>query len=463
MASIFFLGAAGTVTGSKHLLESNGRRILVDCGLYQGQKQLRLRNWQPLPVKPSEIDCIVLTHAHIDHTGYLPVVVRDGFRGRILATSATKDLSQLMLPDSGHLQEEEARFANKAGYSKHHPALPLYTAAQAEEAASRIETFEYGQRTQLFPGIAMTAHRAGHILGSATITFELDEEPRRHIVVFTGDLGRYDAPIITDPDPVPVATTLVVESTYGDRDHGAVQPREALCEAINRVAQRKGVIVIPAFAIGRTQEVLYDIHELEKAKRVPQFDVFVDSPMAIDATPIYLKHKEDHDEEMRRKLESGERVFFCAGVKFTRTVEESKRINDVKSNAIIISASGMATGGRVTHHLKQRLPDPNSTVLFVGYQAEGTRGRLMLQGAKEIKMLGEFVPVRAEILEVSGFSAHADRGEMGRWLTGFSKAPDRVVCVHGEPNGLQGMKQYIESHRPGWKAHVPQYLERLEL
>ena len=459
MASIHFLGAAGTVTGSKFLLEHEGRRVLIDCGLFQGKKELRQRNWEPLPVPASSLDAIVLTHAHIDHTGGLPRVVREGYNGSVYCTPGTRDLSALLLPDSAHLQEEEARYANKVHYSKHRPALPLYGVRDAQRAVSLMETFGYERPKQILPGITLTFHRAGHILGSAVCAFELKSTGQR--VVFSGDLGRYNAPILRDPQGVSAATTLVVESTYGDRTHGETRPHDALCNAVKGAFDCGGVVVIPAFAIGRTQELLYHLRNLEEEGRLPVVDVFVDSPMACDATPIYLAHPEEHDLGMSSIVDRGAMPLATRRTHFVTSAQESKQLNQFRGPGIIISASGMATGGRVLHHLKHRLPDARNTVLFVGYQSEGTRGRRLLDGEKEVKIHGQFVPVAAEIRTVSGFSAHADWQETMRWMESFQSPPRQTLLVHGEPSALEGLKGRVESQ--GWKAYVPRYLERVEL
>ena len=463
MATLQFLGAAGSVTGSKHVLTANGKRLLVDCGIYQGKKELRERNWQPLPIAPKDVDFTVLTHAHIDHTGYLPIFVRDGYRGRLLTTPSTKDLLGLLLPDAGRLQEEEAAMANKMGYSKHSPAKPLYTEEDARRCLPLLDTIAYEEKRQLWQGVSVTFRSAGHILGSATIEVDVEEPGKPPLrVLFSGDIGRYDAPVIPDPVPVRDADVLLVESTYGDRLHGDVAPKEALARALGDAVKRGGAIVIPSFAVGRAQDLLYYLRELENEGRVPSLDVFLDSPMAVDATPIYAKHLEEHDAAMQALLKSGVKPFAPRKVHFTRTRDESKRINGVKQ-CIIISASGMATGGRVLHHLKQRLPDAKSTILFVGYQGEGTRGRLMLDGAKTVKMMGEEVPVVAHVECVHGFSAHADYQEIMRWMNGFAKPPKQIFCVHGEDPGLTAMKKHIEDRGPGWSAHIAKYLEKVEL
>ncbi|AGC46137.1 hypothetical protein MYSTI_04848 [Myxococcus stipitatus DSM 14675] len=459
MATLHFLGAAGTVTGSKFLLEHDGQQVLVDCGLFQGQKELRQRNWQPLPLPARELDAIVLTHAHIDHTGGLPRVIREGFDGPIFTTSGTRDLTALLLPDSAHLHEEEARYANKEGYSRHHPALPLYTVADAERAVGMMETFGYGRPKEIVPGITLTFYRAGHILGSAVCVFDLKSTRQR--VVFSGDLGRYNAPILRDPQSVDSATTLVVESTYGDRQHRDLNPMDALCEAVQGAFDRGGVVVIPAFAVGRTQELLYHLRHLEEAGRIPEVEVYVDSPMACDATPVYLAHPEEHDLVMKSLVERGVSPLATKRTRFVTSARESKALNQVQGPAVIISASGMATGGRVLHHLKHRLPDARNTVLFVGYQSVGSRGRRLLDGEKEARIHGQLVPVAAEIRTVSGFSAHADWTETMRWMEGFDSPPRQTLLVHGEPEALEALRRRVQSR--GWSAYVPGYLEKVEL
>jgi metallo-beta-lactamase family protein len=459
MATLQFLGAAQTVTGSRFLLEHDGKRLIVDCGLFQGSKELRLRNWAPSPVDPKSIDAIVLTHAHIDHTGGLPRVVKEGFKGPVFCTGGTRELSALLLPDSAHLQEEEARYANKERFSKHHPALPLYTVEDAQATLKLFESFAYERTREIVPGITLTFRQAGHILGSAICVFELKSTKQR--VVFTGDLGRRNAPILNDPESVDSATTLICESTYGDRTHGNQQPVDALAEAVNAAVNRGGVVVIPAFAIGRTQEVLYHLHNLEKAGRIPVLPVFVDSPMAVDATPIYLAHREEHDLDFTAAEKDGGSPLCTKKTTFTRSVEQSKAINNLKGPGIIISASGMATGGRVLHHLKYRLPHAQNTVLFVGYQSVGTRGRRMLEGEKEIRIHGELVPVRAALVQVSGFSAHADWQETLMWMDGFKTPPKQTLLVHGENPALTALSERVKAR--GWNTYVPRHLETVEL
>ncbi len=458
MASIQFLGAAETVTGSRFLLMHDQKRVLIDCGLFQGPKAIRERNWQRWPIEPATVDAVVLTHAHIDHTGGLPRFVKDGFRGPVYCTYGTRDLSALMLPDSARIQEEEARYANKRGYSKHSPALPLYTEQDARAALRRFESFGYDLVKEIVPGIRLRFVRAGHILGSAICIFDLVSSKQR--VVFSGDLGRYNAPILRDPDSVTSATTLLVESTYGDREHGPQKPIDDLADIVNATAKRGGALVIPAFAIGRTQELLYLLRQLEVQKRVPTLPVFVDSPMACDATPLYLAHTDDHDVDMLRDSEQSsalatEKTTFC------RTPNQSKAINAVKGPCVIISASGMATGGRILHHLANRVGDARNTILFVGYQSIGTRGRRLLDGEKQLKIHGTLFDVHAEIRKVSGFSAHVDWKELLQWMDGFETPPKQTLLVHGEPSALTALRARVEAR--GWTASIPQHLETVEL
>ncbi len=463
MASIQFLGAAGTVTGSRYLVRAAGRQVLVDAGLFQGQKELRLRNWAPFPVDPGSIDAVVLTHAHLDHSGALPLLWRQGFRGPAFCTSATRDLATLLLPDSGRLQEEEARFANEKGYSKHAPrALPLYDGADAVAALSLLVPAPYRRRLEVVPGVAATFHRAGHILGSATVEMEIAEggQPARR-VLFSGDLGRYGAPILPDPEPATAAEAVLVECTYGDRTHPAEPPAEALRREVTAAVARGGALLVPAFAIGRTQEILFLLRELEGKGLVPRLPVFVDSPMAVDATPIHLAHREDHDEEMRRLFREGVEPLRPARLAFARSPEQSKAINRVEGPCVIISASGMATGGRVLHHLARRLPDPRTTVMLVGYQAAGTRGWSLQNGARAVRIHGEEVPVRATVVSLSGFSAHGDKDEVDRWLGTLPAPPRRVFCVHGEPPALAATAQRLAAR--GWEARVARDREEVDL
>ena len=450
--TIRFLGAAGTVTGSMHLVTANGRRVLLDCGLFQGLKELRLRNWRDFPFDPGSLDAVVISHAHIDHTGALPLLVKRGYRGPIHCTNATVDLLGVLLPDSAHLQEEDAERANRHGYTKHDPALPLYTAADAQQALSQLKAAPpYGQSFPVAGDIIVTYRHAGHILGAATVDVKLGSGPR---IVFSGDLGRYDRPILPDPDAVAEADVLLVESTYGDRVHPPGTDDE-LANVVKATADRGGVLVVPAFVVDRTQELLWMLHHLEDAGRIPMLPVYVDSPSATDVTEIYLHHPEDLDEECLAELRHGQAPLHTAHCTFVKTVEDSKRLNDLRGPAIIISASGMATGGRILHHLAHRLPDPKATVLLVGFQALGTRGRTLQDGAKTLRLFGEDVPVQARVETIHGLSAHADQNEILRWLGGFKQAPRTTYLVHGEPPAAKALGDLIAS-RLKWNTQVAQ-------
>ncbi len=461
MAKITFLGAAGCVTGSKYLIEANGKRLLVDCGLFQGTKELRLRNWDRLPEDPSTFDWVLLTHAHLDHTGYLPRLLRDGFHGPIFANPATRELCSILLPDSAHLQEEDAEHAAAHGYSKHSPPLPLYTQEEVEPVLKRFRDIPRCEPFTIAPEFLVRPHDAGHILGSTSLELTITENGKPTVVLFSGDVGRYDQPILKDPEPPPRTDYLLCESTYGDRDHPTDSPYDALADVINRVAKRGGVIVIPAFAVGRTQLLMYVLRQLEDAQRIPRLPVYVDSPMAINVTSLYMDHHEDHNLEFTRE-ESGGDPLNAHQVHMTRSAEESKQINDVTTPCIILSASGMATGGRVLHHLARRLPDPRNAVLLAGFQAEGTRGRALLDGAKTLHIYGEDVPVRAEVVELGQFSAHAGRSELLRWLTGMPAAPRLTFIVHGEPVAANALQTAIQSQK-GWRVTVPAYRQSFVL
>jgi metallo-beta-lactamase family protein len=461
MAKLTFLGAAGTVTGSKYLVEAEGKRLLVDCGLFQGLKELRLRNWAPLPQKPATFDWCLLTHAHLDHTGYLPRLVHDGFRGPIFADLATIELCNLLLPDSAHIMEEDAQNATRGGYTKHDPALPLYAPADVEPVLNAFREIPRSDSFTISPQFTVRPHDAGHILGSSSLELTITENGKKTVVLFSGDVGRYDQPILKDPDAPPRCDVLLCESTYGDRDHPADSPEDALADVVNRVAKRGGVIVMPAFAVGRTQTIMYIIRELENANRIPRLPVFVDSPMAISVTDIYMRHKEDQDQAFLEEFKHGNPLD-AHTVHYMRTVDDSKKINDVKTPAIIISASGMATGGRVLHHIAQRAPDPRNAILLAGFQAEGTRGRALEEGAKTLRMYGEDVPVAAEVINLRQFSAHAGKSELIRWLTGLPAPPRQTYLVHGEPAASAALKFTIESNLR-WRVSLPAYLQTVDL
>ncbi len=461
MAKITFLGAAGCVTGSKYIVEAGGKRLLVDCGLFQGNKELRLRNWDHLPEDPATFDWALLTHAHLDHTGYLPRLLRDGFRGPIFANAATHELCSILLPDSAHLQEEDAQHAAEHGYSTHSPPLPLYTQEEVAPVLARFQDIPRSEPFTISPQFSVRPHDAGHILGSSSLALVITENNKTTVALFSGDIGRYDQPILKDPEPPPRADYLLCESTYGDRDHPGGSPEDALAEVINRVSKRGGVIVIPAFAVGRTQLLMYVLRQLEDAQRIPHLPVYIDSPMAINVTSLYMSHHEDHDPEFTRE-ESGGDPLNAHKVHMTRAVEESKQINNVTTPCIILSASGMATGGRVLHHLARRLPDSRNAVLLAGFQAEGTRGRALLEGAKTVRIHGEDIPVRAEVIELAQFSAHAGRSELLRWLSGMPAPPRLTFVVHGEPAAATALQGLIES-KLGWHATVPAYLQSFDL
>ncbi len=432
--SIRFLGGVGIVTGSKFLVEAGGVRVLVDCGLYQGLKQLRLRNWARLPVDPASLDAILLTHAHIDHSGQLPLFVKQGFSGPIYATAPTADLCGILLPDSGRIQEEDAAFANRQGFSKHKPALPLYTEEEARRVLPRLAEAGLGQ--PLCIGGALTArfHRAGHILGAASI--ELEAAGRR--VLFSGDLGRNIDPICPPPELPGEFDALVMESTYGDRLHPGIDVAEALALVLERAVADGGTVLVPAFAVGRAQAMLYWLDRIFASGRVARVPVFVDSPMATSVTELYRRHADWH----RLSHADCDRIF--GGVHFTRSVEESKRLASVQGPAVLISASGMLTGGRVLHHFKRLAPEPANTILLAGFQAPGTRGGALAAGARELKMHGAYVPVRAKVEHIDSLSAHADQAELLAWLRGSGATPGRVLLVHGEPVAADALRRRIE-------------------
>ncbi|HTZ72951.1 MAG TPA: MBL fold metallo-hydrolase [Candidatus Aquilonibacter sp.] len=463
MAKITFLGAAGTVTGSKYLVEAEGKRLLVDCGLFEGSRELKQRNWDKLAVDPSSIDWVLLTHAHIDHTGYLPRLTGAGYRGPIYANPATRELCNLLLPDSAHLQEEDARYAARKGYSRHKPPLPLYTVAEAQQALTQFHDIPRADTFQISPQFSVRPHDAGHILGSTWLELTITEAGKKMLVVFSGDVGRYDQPILNDPESPTRADFLLCESTYGDRDHPTGDVSAELCEIVNSTAKRGGALVIPAFAVGRTQTIMYYLKQLLVQKCIPDLPVYVDSPMAIGVTELYKNHPEDHDIDFSHQENSGDGdPLNLHEVHMTRSVEESKKINDVVSPCIIVSASGMVAGGRILHHLAHRLPDSRSTVLLVGYQGEGTRGRQLQDGAKYLNLFGESVPVRARIVEIGQLSAHAGKSELLRWLSGIHTAPKQMFLVHGEPSGLNGLRDAVKQ-KFNWNATIPEYEQEFEL
>ncbi|MGM9489171.1 MBL fold metallo-hydrolase [Ideonella sp. YS5] len=447
-----FLGGTGTVTGSKYLLEHEGRRLLVDCGLFQGLKQLRLRNWDSFPVLPSSIDAVVLTHAHLDHSGYLPRLVRQGFRGRIHATPGTRALCSLLLADSGRLLEEEADYANRHGFSKHQPALPLYTEQAAREAMEHFSTRDFDRGFEPIPGVRVVYRRAGHLLGAASVRVEWDGRS----LLFSGDLGRGNDLLMRPPEAPEAADWVVMESTYGDRPHAAGDAMVAIAEVINRTASRGGVLVVPAFAVGRAQTLMWIVAELRRQRRIANVPVYLNSPMAAEATRIYVDHPGEH------RLGAGECQVMARAAHIVDSVEESKRLNLLSEPAVIISASGMASGGRVLHHLKAYAPDPKNGILFVGFQAAGTRGAAMLAGAPTVKIHGEQVPVRAELTHLDVLSAHADRDELLAWAGALPAAPRQIFVTHGEPVAADALRQAIEE-RHHWPCTVPEYRDTVNL
>lgn len=462
MPRLIFLGATGTVTGSRFVLETEERRLLIDCGMFQGLKKNRLKNWDPFPIPPSEIDRVFLTHAHIDHSGYLPRFCKDGFTGKIHCTYATHDLCEIMLRDSGHIQEEDAYWANKKGFSKHRPARPLYTVEDAEKALSHFEPLYYGQDLFVTDGLRVKFRDAGHILGSSFVDVKTMRENQTRRILFSGDVGRPARPILRDPVQVFEVDYLVLESTYGNRLHDQNSPQEELARVINESTERGGVLVIPAFAVGRTQELLFNIRELEEQERIPSLTVFVDSPMAIDVTSVFERSKADYCLSARTQALNGKRILRPKQIQFSRTREQSQAINNETNHAIVISASGMVTGGRILHHLKYRLPNPNDTILFIGYQAEGTRGRTILEGEPEVKIHGKQIPIRAKIENISGFSAHADYNEILAWLMGFNRPPLKTFIVHGEPDASAALAEKIRE-KLKWDVVIPKFEEDFEL
>ena len=450
MLTFTSLGGAGTVTGSKHMLEFDGRRMLVDCGLFQGLKNLREMNWAPFPVDPASIDLVVLTHAHLDHSGYLPRLVRKGFQGRILCTPATQDVAELILQDAARLQEMEAEDANRHDTSRHKPALPLYDERDAQAALRHFTAVPFDTPFPLENGAELLFRHAGHILGAATAEIRWGGRT----LLFSGDLGRYEDPMLPDPVSGTEADIVVIESTYGNRRHAAGSPEDSLADVVARTVARDGTVVIPAFAVGRAQSLLYHLWSLRQAGRLADVPIYLDSPMAINASELLCSHPSD------LRLDPGTCRLACGIATYVRSSRDSKALSADPRPKIIISASGMATGGRVLHHLKAFAPDPRNTVLFAGYQAEGTRGRSMLSGAEDIKIHGEWVPVRAEVTEIPALSAHADAGELIRWLSGLHRPPGRTLIVHGEPETAEALRVRIKREL-GWEASVPRQEQRI--
>ena len=474
LAYIQFLGAAGTVTGSKHLISTNadssdGFKFLIDCGMFQGPKEWRERNWQDTPVPARQINAVVLTHAHIDHCGWIPRLVKAGFRGPIYATPPTIDLCGILLPDSGHLQEEDAAFYNKHKKSKHDPALPLYTLEEAEESLQYFHPVQYGEAQPLCPEISFRFVRAGHILGSSMVEITLQANGKSRRLLFTGDIGRVrernatpGEVVRSGPTEGETADVLVMESTYGNRQHPTADPRPELASLIRATAERGGSVVVPAFAVERTQKFLFMLKELMQAGQLPAIPVFCDSPMAIKAVEIFMKHTEEYSEETRRLVGQHGSPLTWPGFTFASTAEQSKKINAVKTPSIIVSSSGMVTGGRILHHLAQRLPDPKNTVVFIGFQAPGTRGFTIKSGARDVKIFGDIVPIRAQVAALEQFSDHADTPELLRWLRTFPKKPPATYLVHGEPAAASQLRDTMIKEL-GWNVQMAQWMQKVKI
>jgi metallo-beta-lactamase family protein len=476
LAYIQFLGAAGTVTGSKHLINTGadsggklGFKVLIDCGMFQGPKEWRERNWQDTPLPAKQIDAVVLTHAHLDHCGWIPRLVKAGFRGSIYATPATIDLCGILLPDSGHLQEEDAAFYNKVKKSKHDPALPLYTLEEAQESLQYFRAVLFDETRQLCPEIEFRFVRAAHILGSSMVELTLRSNGQDRRLLFTGDIGRVRdqnvAPgkvLHSGPTEGETADILVMESTYGNRPHPTTDPRPELATLIRRTAERGGTVVVPAFAVERTQKFLFMVKELMQSGQLASIPVFCDSPMAIKAVEIFMKHKQEYSEETRRLVGQYGSPIEWPGFTFASTAEQSKKINQVKTPSIIVSSSGMVTGGRILHHLAQRLPDPKNTVIFIGFQAPGTRGFTIKSGVPEVKIFGDIVPIRAQIAALEQFSDHADTPELLQWLRTFPRKPPATYLVHGEPAASSQLRDTMTKEL-GWNVQVAQWMQKVQV
>ena len=461
-----FLGAAQNVTGSRYLLEANGKRLLVDCGLYQ-ERDFRERNWAPFPVPPKSIDLVLLTHAHLDHCGYLPRLVKDGFRGRIYSTAATCEIAKIALLDSAHLLTEDAEYKKKRHAKENrkgpHPEAPLYTEADAEKSFPLFKEVHYEKPVTIGDGLEATYHDAGHILGASHVTLRVTHNGEVRTILFSGDIGRWDKPILRDPTLIEQADYVVMESTYGNREHEDPKDIDGMLEdVVNSTCKRAGNICIPSFAIGRTQEVLYRLNELLVQERIPHCKVFIDSPMAVRVTEVFKQHRELFDEEMMDFINDGQSPFRFPELKMVTTVRDSKAINSVKKGALIIAGSGMCTGGRIKHHLANNIDRKESTVLFVGYQAVGTLGRQIVEGASEVRLFGRKYPVKARITQIHGFSAHADRSELLRWVSGLNPGPRRVFVTHGEPESAHALADLLKQEK-GWNVTVPEYKDEAVL
>ena len=476
MPYIQFLGAAGTVTGSKHLIntsdDSSGQRglqVLIDCGLFQGQKEWRERNWQDTPIPAREIDAVILTHAHLDHCGWIPRLVKEGFRGPIYATQPTIDLCSVVLPDSGHLQEEDAAFYNKRKVSKHDPALPLYTLEEAQDCQQYFKPVAVEQTMQLSPELSFRFVRAAHILGSCMVEIALSANGRSRRLLFTGDVGRVrDSEIApgkvvhSGPQEGETADVLVMESTYGNREHPKSDPRPQLASLIRDTVKHGGSVIVPAFAVERTQKFIFTLKEMMESAEIPRVPVYCDSPMAIKAVEIFMKHSEEYTRESAELIRKYGTPVEWHGFIFAQTAEESKKINESNFPSIIISSSGMATGGRILHHLAQRLPDPKNLVLFIGFQAPGTRGAIIKGGAPEVKIFGQFIPIRAQVAALEQYSDHADPPELLEWLQTFKNKPGVTYLVHGEPTASSQLRALIKKEL-GWNVQVAEYMERVDV
>lgn len=458
MVSIQFLGAAGTVTGSKYLVKGAGKCILVDCGLFQGERSWREKNWDVPPCDLQHIDAVLLTHAHVDHTGMLPRYRRLGLNCPIYCTKPTEDLSRLVLPDSAHLQEEEAEYRQARGKSRHHPPLPLYTAKDAESVLTLFRPLRVHERVEILKGVYATWRRMGHIIGACCINLEIGGR----CISFSGDVGRYSVPILKDPEPLACGNLLLIESTYGTTEQHDLEPAQELGKVVRETAQRGGMVLIPSFAVGRTQTLLYYLRELKESRQIPDIPVIIDSPMAADATEVYRNNPQDYDDEAVGILARGSHPFTFPKLGFVQTREESIRLNKIDQPMIVISASGMLTGGRVLHHLRNRVEDPRNSILFVGYQPPGSRGAWLKSGAKTLRIFGQEYEIRAQVREISGLSAHADRCELLRWVSSCQGKPEKIAVVHGEPPVASAFAATLSQHT-GVSAKTPAYLEEWEV
>jgi len=460
---IQFLGATGTVTGSKFHLTDGTHSWLIDCGLFQGLRDLKRRNWQALPIDERALEAVILTHAHIDHSGYLPVLTKNGFTGSILASEPSVELCKILLPDAGYLQEEDAKFASKKGFSRHKQPIPLYTYEDAIKTLQQLKVVPDKEWHQLSDNVRMMLRPSGHILGSRFINISIKEGYHHYNVMFAGDIGRYDSLLTSDPGAVKSVNYLVLESTYGNKEHIAENVFDRFEKIINETISRGGKVIIPAFAVNRTQEVLYILQELEKAGRLPDVPIYLNSPLAIDATAIYMNYLDEHD--FFKNGSNGnltEAAFHPSRLKQIHESEDSKKLNYLEEPAIILSSSGMLTGGRILHHLKAYLPDKLSTIVLTGFQAMGTKGRMLLDGIKSLNIHGSSVPVKAQLEHIESLSAHGDYKDIMRWLKGFRQPPKTTFLVHGEPESAQALKERIEREL-NWHVEIPKYMQKVEL